>query len=295
MLAPSRRARPVDDPTNRVVDPTNRTGGLRPFLESTLFVAAWVAVGLVLPSDPNLYLLAGIPLTVVFQLVVRRRPLRALWVREAPPFLLDRRGKVIAGLLMVAPLGFGVQAVTAGQWAGAAWMLAAASGAVAAAWALREHRRGQTRQLLHWLATTTVTGGIVIAATLVPALLVPGGPLDPVAMVLAGLQAVLLYFPVCFVIEEVAFRGAIDDHVHRADGARGVMSALFVSALWGLWHLPVAPQGLPVALIVAQLLLVHCVVGVPLSLARRRTGSLVVPAGAHALIDGIRNGLAAGL
>jgi membrane protease YdiL (CAAX protease family) len=97
------------------------------------------------------------------------------------------------------------------------------------------------------------------------------------------------------VLEEVAFRGAIDDHVHRADGARGVLSALFVSALWGLWHLPIAPGGLPLAVIAAQALLVHCVVGVPLSLARRRTGSLVVPAGAHALIDALRNGLAAGL
>jgi membrane protease YdiL (CAAX protease family) len=286
MQAPSSLTRPVDHPATR-------THRLRPLVESTLFVAVWIAVGMVLPADPNLYLLAGIPLTIAFQLVVRRRPLRALWVREAPPFQLDRRGKAIAGLLMVAPLGFAVQAVTAGQWAGAAWMLAAASGAVAAAWALRQ--RGQTREVLHWLATTTVTGAIMIAVTIVPALIVSSKPLDPGAMVLAGLQAVLLYFPVCFVIEEVAFRGAIDDHVHRADGARGVMSALFVSALWGLWHLPIAPDGLPIALIVAQLLLVHCVVGVPLSLARRRTGSLVVPAGAHALIDGIRNGLAAGL
>ena len=43
-----------------------------------------------------------------------------------------------------------------------------------------------------------------------------------------------------FVLEEVAFRGALDAHVHHEGEGRGWQSALFVSALWGLWHLPIS-------------------------------------------------------
>jgi membrane protease YdiL (CAAX protease family) len=65
--------------------------------------------------------------------------------------------------------------------------------------------------------------------------------------------------------------------------------------LWGLWHRLVtgADAGLGVAIV--QLLIVHCAVGVPLSFAWRRTGSLAVPAFAHALIDGVRDALLSGL
>jgi membrane protease YdiL (CAAX protease family) len=45
----------------------------------------------------------------------------------------------------------------------------------------------------------------------------------------------------------------------------------------------------------AQLLIVHCAIGVPLSLGWRRTGRLVAPALAHALIDAVRNALLTGL
>jgi membrane protease YdiL (CAAX protease family) len=73
-------------------------------------------------------------------------------------------------------------------------------------------------------------------------------------------------------------------------------TALYVSVLWGLWHLPIAGGGgQPLAATVAQLLVVHCAIGVPLSLGWRRTGNLAVPALAHALIDAVRNALIAGL
>jgi hypothetical protein len=64
-----------------------------------LFVSAWMACGWLFPLDPNAYLLLGVPLTVMFQWLVRRRPIRALWVREAPPFRLGWKGVVIAAAL----------------------------------------------------------------------------------------------------------------------------------------------------------------------------------------------------
>ena len=99
-----------------------------------------------------------------------------------------------------------------------------------------------------------------------------------------------IYFPATFVIEEVAFRGALDAHVHHPGDSRGWMSALFVSALWGAWHLPVS-DGMPLPLLVLSLVAWHCLVGVPLSFAWRRSGNLSGPAFAHAAIDAVRNGV----
>jgi membrane protease YdiL (CAAX protease family) len=44
-----------------------------------------------------------------------------------------------------------------------------------------------------------------------------------------------------------------------------------------------------------MLVVVHSAIGVSLSFAWRRSGNLALPAAAHALIDGVRNGLQAAL
>ena len=260
---------------------TTLAGRVGPLVQGVAFVAVWMALGLLLRRDTELYLLVGVPLTVAFQLLVRRRPLRALWVRDAPPLRLDAKGWTLAGTLALLPAWSAGQAVAAGRWTIAAWM--------------GQLRRGSAGTALHWLAVATATGGAVMAATLLPTVLASPQPLRPLQMLLTGAQSALLYLPVVFVLEEVSFRGALDPHLHRPGQRQGWPSALVVSALWGLWHLPLVPPGTPLALSVAQVLVVHCAIGVPLSFAWRRTGSLAVPALAHALIDGIRNGLLAPL
>src|SRR6478736_4659064 len=55
----------------------------RPRVEAVAFILIWIALGAVLPLGPAGYLVLGVPLAVVFQLVVRRRPLRELWIRSA--------------------------------------------------------------------------------------------------------------------------------------------------------------------------------------------------------------------
>src|SRR6516165_2904000 len=86
----------------------------RRLIEVTAAVVLWIAIGLALRPSPNAYLLLGIPLTAAFQLAVCRRPLRALWLREAPPFSLDVAGWAMAAALAVFP-GFRlVQSVKAG-------------------------------------------------------------------------------------------------------------------------------------------------------------------------------------
>jgi membrane protease YdiL (CAAX protease family) len=57
-----------------------------------------------------------------------------------------------------------------------------------------------------------------------------------------------------------------------------------------LWHLPVS-EGMPFPFLVVSLVAWHCLVGVPLSLAWRRSGNLAGPAFAHAAMDAVPNAL----
>jgi membrane protease YdiL (CAAX protease family) len=124
--------------------------------------------------------------------------------------------------------------------------------------------------------------------------IVSGAPIDVLTVAGTVTRYLALYFPVTFVLEEVTFRGALDSHVHRAGEPRGWLSAVLVSVLWGLWHLPVS-GGMPLPYLVLELVAWHTLVGVPLSLAWRRSGNLAGPAFAHAAIDAVRNGLMLGL
>jgi hypothetical protein len=144
-------------------------------------------------------------LTAAFQLLVRRRPLRELWVRGGPPFRLDAKGRAAAGVLMVLPAVMLVQALSAAQWLPAAWFVACLVGASPATYTLRQVRCSDAGLLLRWLAITTGTGVVVIAVTIFPALLASGQPLRPLSMLVTGLQWTLLYFPVTFLLEEATF------------------------------------------------------------------------------------------
>ncbi len=69
---------------------------------------------------------------------------------------------------------------------------------------------------------------------------------------------------------------------------------MFVSAVWGLWHLPITTGSSPPTQILA-VLAVHCLLGVPLSFAWRRTRNLAGMALTRASIDAVRNALLLGL
>jgi membrane protease YdiL (CAAX protease family) len=103
--------------------------------------------------------------------------------------------------------------------------------------------------------------------------------------------SVLTYLPAVFVIEEVLFRGLIDPYLHGSTAGRDRASALYGSALWGIWHLPVAFVTLGL-LTVPYLIAVHTVLGYFFVNSWRRTGNLAAPGIAHAVIDALRNGIA---
>jgi len=89
--------------------------------------------------------------------------------------------------------------------------------------------------------------------------------------------------PAGFMIEEVFFRGFLDTYLQGGEDGTGWLSAVFVSGPWGLWHLRgSALRGPRLLSRVVQLLFAQIVVGVPLSLWWRRSGSLAVNNTTHA-------------
>jgi membrane protease YdiL (CAAX protease family) len=263
----------------------------RRLVDVVAFVAVWVTAGYVLGLSANGYLLLGVPLTAAFQLLVRRRPLRELFAGNTSRFALSRRGAVMAAVLALVPGSYAVQALLASDWTLAGWNLAALAGAVAAAFSLRA---GSVLATLRAAALPIAVGATGFATVFGVVHLATGTPLPVVAALVAVVKYTALYFPATFLLEEVAFRGALDAHLHHEGDSRGWQSAILISALWGLWHLPVS-SGLPLPLLVIQLVAVHVALGVPLSFAWRRRRNLAGPALAHAVNDAVRNAAMLGL
>lgn len=256
------------------------------------FVGIWMAIGWLFHLDANSYLLIGVPLVIVFQVFVRKKSLVSLWVRDADRFRLDIGGVVIALAVAVWPTINIIQSFKSSAWSShlpeMLWMVCCIGGSFCAAFSLR-HFTGETwKSLLFCMATAGIIGcGIMVAGVLVR----KHSIIPNYQQALVGLSSFGLYFPVSFILEEVVFRGAIDSHVHQLGDSRSWLSALFVSALWGLWHLPIlGVKG--ILQLVALIILMPCIhiaTGVFLSLSWRRSGNLAVPAIVHATIDAVRN------
>jgi membrane protease YdiL (CAAX protease family) len=251
-----------------------------------------MALGWSLGTDANRYLLLGVPITVAFQLGVQGRPLHTLWLRDAFEFRIDRTAAGLAALVAATPAYVLVRHLAAPHkrvdWALVAWLLAAVVGAVGAGFAFRHFKRETLRLLAGCVAT---------AGTLGVALMVAARLARPTELALTGQSArtaimwFLLYLPVGFVLEEVFFRGALDTRVHDRNEKGGLGSALFVSVLWGVWHLPVRQSGESILVEAAAMIVVHSIIGVPLSIYWRRSGNLAVPTTTHALVNAVRNAL----
>jgi membrane protease YdiL (CAAX protease family) len=279
------------------------SGLIRRWVEALAFVGVWIAAGELLDMSTNTYLLFGIPLTGGFQLFVRKKPLTDLWVRGGPSFSLRTVNHKLAMLLAIGPLVYLAVYMVKGQGVDyILYALVAIVGAGGAAYAVGQFRREAWRYLGLCLATAGLLGLLVVIGPRMIATWydasttqLTGESLVPAA--LTGIGSLLLYIPALFLMEEVAFRGAIDSHVRHLDEhpgvgstVYGIASAIVVSVLWGLWHYPVIPHASAIQ-VIAQLLLLQVAVGPFLSLFWRRSGNLMVPGFVHATIDSIRNAL----
>ena len=267
----------------------DETGRTRRCLEVTAAVALWIGLGMVFHLSANAYLLLGIPLTAAFQWGIRRQPLRALWVRDAAEFRLGAAGWGLAAILAAYPCYRLVEHLRTTSFdIETGWYMAAIAGAVGAAYSLRNFRRATLNDLCSCFASA---GSVGVMFLVISALSSGVGHHALTARLSTGVTSLLLYVPVVFVLEEVAFRGAFDAHIHHPGEARGYLSATYVSALWGLWHIPVAGNQGPLVVVIIGLVSVHCALGGLLSIHWRRSGNLFVPGLTHAVLDAIRNAL----
>lgn len=265
----------------------------RRIFEATAFVGLWIGVGEILhvgsiPSGVNFYLLLGIPLVAAFQLLVRRRRIQELWVRDGSPITRRVATRVITVLLAVFPVYMVVSALAGSQTlAYGIYGVAAIGGACAAGYAYGHFTNPTWRYLALCLATGGVVGIAIDIGTNLPTLALAAA--SPGRDALTVVTSMLAYVPAMFVIEEVAFRGAVDSHVHNPGDGYGVLSAIYVSALWGVWHAPMFGWDLIVTLLAYQI-----AVGVFLSIFWRKSGNLGVSGATHAVTDTVRNVVAGG-
>jgi hypothetical protein len=240
----------------------------------------------------NAYLLVGIPLLWAFQRYIARRPLLEVWFAEPDRFALPWWGWMVAAAFMIEPM-YDLVTWQNSTWDVRVWLICAACGALPLAWSLVRCSRAQWREL----GLCLVTAGTVASLTLLVGFFVRShATLTAAARLLEGLHSLVRYLPVCFMIEEVFFRGGLDSYLTRGGLRSPWLSAFFLSALWGWWHLPIVPlaadhRAAQLLTLVVTLPLVHGGVGALLSYFWRRSGILLAPVAAHAFIDAVRNAL----
>jgi membrane protease YdiL (CAAX protease family) len=257
-------------------------------LVATLVIGGYMALGSAFGLDAEGYLLLGIPITIGFQVLIVRRPLRSLWLRTAPPMTFTARSTVAVVVLAIAPAIVAVGGIRQGDLASVGWGLAAMVGAVGAIYTLRAMDRDA------WSATvrTTLITGAILGGVMIAYRLATGGFDGNLAgAITTALISLATYLPVVFVMEEVLFRGLLEPYLHGSTPGPDRATALYGSALWGIWHLPVAFITLGV-LTIPYLIVIHTVLGYFLVTSWRRTGNLAAPGIAHAVIDALRNAVA---
>jgi len=244
-----------------------------------------MAVGWLLHLDRFAYLILGIAICVLFQVFLRREPLSRCWVRQTTRMRLDWPTVLLAIAFMVVPVVELMRYWPPSNWSLRLCLLSFVVGAVGVAFTLRHFTTAAARDLLLCLATAGVLGCAF-------QLLWGHAQHHPFKLSFERVGFVFTQFlwllPGMFVVEEVAFRGVFDSHMHHLNDSKPWLSAVLLSAMWGWWHLPITPASAFVSALVV-LPVVQVMIGVPLSLCWRRSGNLMVPAAVHALIDAVRN------
>ena len=269
-------------------------------LEATALLGIWMLVGFWLKLDANSYLLLGLPITVVFQLLIRKAPLRDLWVRNGPPLHISQLkpiAKLVALIFAAANVLLTYEYyVATHNWIFVLYELVAILGTIPMAYSLHNF----TRQMIRPLVMCLATAGILVVAIDIVTYWASVFELHTIAPVTAErflynwLVSMVQYLPVVFLLEEVWFRGAFDSHIYHIGEKHWKLTALYVSVLWGAWHFPIAytPRlGLEGSVVVlGELVLFQGAVGYFLSIYWRKSGNLLVPGSVHAFVDSVRNG-----
>jgi membrane protease YdiL (CAAX protease family) len=261
--------------------------------EGTAFVVVWVAIGFIFDlgesiNRQSIYLVIGIPLTIVFQLYVRRRPLNELWVRDGPKVEARTVFLPLVIVLLVVPIYLLVRDIDEGPGI-VLYDLALLAGALGAGYAAKHFTDITWRDLAQCMVTAGLIGtlGSLDLYENVSTAHPFASPFDAPAL-RDFFVSLGTYVPAVFVVEEVWFRGALDSHIHYPGERHGIRSAAFVALLWSWWHLPITVnQGVVKSLLTLPIFMVP--MGIWLSIHWRRSGNLAVPGATHAFSDSVRN------
>ncbi len=229
----------------------------------------------------------GIPLTVLFQLFIAKQPLHKLLVRGEEKFTLSPTAWLIAFGFMIWPAYKIIHSLEEGTFTfvSLGYNLATLLGAVAAGFAFTRLNKKTLKELFMCLGIVLLIKGIGFAIILI--WVKPGEHPNYIT----AITSLLTYIPIAFIVEEVVFRGMLDAYIHTLQNKIGIWSAIFISVLWALWHLPLSTSNESIPFIVIASIINTGIWGIPLSIFWRRSGNLAVPVFSHAFIDTIRDGL----
>ena len=277
---PGKSARPC---YTYAVDRTRR------YVECLTFVCIWMTIGWAFNLNFDWYLLVGVPLVILFQKFIRKRPLAQLWARRTRRFRLSWR-PVIVALMLFPGMLLVQQSAHHMPISNCLWLLCSVFGAIGVGFALGRQRRWRSKRAWRSAAMAAIIGMVVVgyeAAQTGRSRMVTEGHIA------TFLGQLVLYVPLYFVVEEVVFRGALDMHLYnrRSRKSHYWASAIFISVLWGLWHLPIIAVGANYVQSTGSLILFYGAVGVPLAVSWRKSGTLLFPAIAHAMIEAYRNSI----
>ena len=274
----------------------NGRSRVRRLLEATALVALVIAIGLVFDMSVFAYVAMSFPVAVGFQLWVRRRPLHEMWVRRGPALARATLIPWLAVLFAIPPL---ISLITQDESSSQViWTLVVIAGCVPASYVVKQRGPETLRFIVLCLATGGLVGALILTLNEVADLVkdfaqsktdfLHAGESDALAFA----KSFLVLWPGYYVIEEVLFRGVLDSHVQHEGERHGLWTAIFVSLLWGSWHLPVIEAVAPDAStgeVLAGLYVMQGLVGPFLSYWWRRSGNLLVPAVTHDFLDSLRN------
>jgi len=260
------------------------------------FVVIYISLGFLLRLDPSLYLLLGIPLTIVFQIFICKQPLHNLWLKNEEKFKLNNKAIILAILFSVFPIIQIVYSIIKDQ-ASFAYITSQAFciiGAIGAGYCFSNFTKKTVKEFILCLVIAGALGSALMLLSAITKSVAENVPMH--FNFRTAIFSLLQYIPISFVIEEVVFRGLLDNYLHKQGDKRGFLTAFFISALWGLWHLPIITNFSFTLLSVIgtsiYVIIVHSLTGIPFSIFYRRGGrNLAIPAFSHAFIDAIRNGL----
>lgn len=253
-------------------------------LHIILFMSVYIGLGFSLRLKTESYLLLGIPLTIIFQLFIVRQPIHKLWLRDKQKFHLNKLGWAISLFFIVYPVYKTVVDIIHNNYSFAhlGFDLATILGAFCAGFCYSKMTKDTIKEFFLCFATTAL---IRMSLYFIPLVIGKTGYNLDYAR---GLKSLLIYIPVAFVVEEVVFRGMLDTYIQPIKNKSGIWSALFVSCLWGLWHIPLSNGEKPIWVVIACSVTIS-LWGILLSVFWRRSGNLAVPGFSHALADAIRD------